>query len=418
MLLLSLACAPASKDDTASPVERQCAVTPALPMGCGDLNCDGAPDLVFAQTEDATGAYVTPSSVWWGPDFAPAAALALPTLGAVDVAAADLDGDDWPDLVFANVSDGVERAVDSYLYWGGPEGYTADRRTELPTVGASDIEIVDVDGDGVLDLIFSNRYDGGSAASAESYAVDVWIYLGGPEGYAVERRLAVPGFGAAQTAARDLDGDGAVDLAVAAGTFWTDTSWVYEGGPAGWSVDTRRDLPTLAPEAVLARDLDADGWLDLVFANFYDALALDIDSTVWWGGPEGFDPTPTAFPTHGADDLHTADLDGDGCEELIVANAMEGSFAGLDFEVDSAAWTFVDRVPTQVGSYPTVSAAALAGGDLNGDGAIDLIFANRYNPAGESGGAASYVYWGPGHTERVELPVSGAAGVTFGGGEG
>lgn len=412
MILLALACA--SKPDDSAPVQT-CPTAPTLPMGCGDLNCDGAPDLAFAQTEDVSGAYVTHSSVWWGPDFTPTAALSLPTLGADDVAAADLNGDDWPDLVFANLSDGEVRTVDSYVYWGGPEGYGIERRTDLPTVGASDVEIADVDGDGALDLVFSNRYDGESAASAESYQVDVWIYLGGPDGYSVDRRLAVPGFGAAQVAARDLDDDGTVDLAIAAGTFWTDASWVYRGGPSGWSADTRQDIPTLAPEAVLARDLDADGWLDLVFGNFYDALALDIDSTVWWGGPDGLSATPTTFPTHGADDLVTADLDGDGCEELIVANAMEGSFAGLDFEVESAAWTFVDREPTQVGAYATVSAAAVAAGDVDGDGAVDLIFANRYDPAGESAGAVSSVYWGPGFTASLALPVVAAAGVAFGG---
>ncbi|MFZ5478516.1 MAG: FG-GAP repeat domain-containing protein [Myxococcota bacterium] len=396
-MLLLLACAP----DAPAPEPATCPAAPALPTGCGDLDCDGVADLVFAQTEDAAGAYATTSSVLLGPDFT--TAIPLATLGAVDVAVADLDGDDRPDLVFANASDGEARAVDSYVYWNGPEGF--DRRTDLPTVGASDVEIADVDGDGHLDLAFANRYDGGSAADADSYRVDVWIYLGGDDGYAPDRRLAVPGFGASQVAVAGGD------LAVAAGTFWTDTSWVYTGGPDGWSAPPI-ELPTLAPEGVLARDLDHDGRTDLVFANFYDDLVLDVGSVVYWGGDDGY-AEATEFPTHGADDLVTADLDGDGCEELIVANAMEGGFGELDFEVASAAWTFPDRVATPGRTFLTVSAAAVAAGDLDGDGQVDLVFANRYDAAGESATATSYVYRGPDFDVAEALAVRAAAGVAI-----
>lgn len=371
-------------------------------------------EVVVAQTEDAAGAYDTVSTVYWdGPD---GPTTPLPTLGAADVAAADLDRDGWPELVFANLSDGVTRSVESWVYRGGPDGLSADRRVGLPTVGASDVEIADVDGDGWLDLAFANRWDGSSAASADAYRVDVTVYLGGPDGFAPERVLRVPGFGTAQVAAADLDGDGWVDLALAAGTFWTDESWVYLGGPDGFTADRRLALPTLAPEGVIARDLDADGWLDLVYANFYDDLVLDIDSVVYWGGPDGFTPDrATPFPTHGADDLVTVDVDGDGCEELVVANAMEGDFGALDFEVGSAVWAFGPgvREPVEVARLPTVSAAAVAAGDVDGDGAPDLAFANRYDPEGEAGAAVSTVFLGPDLAARLDLPAAGAAGITI-----
>ncbi|MDP2305724.1 MAG: VCBS repeat-containing protein [Pseudomonadota bacterium] len=417
MLVLLLACAAPPADSAA---RAECSPRAALPMGCGDLDCDGSADLAFAQTENAAGAYDATSSVWWGSGFEAGAAGLLPTLGAVDVAAADLDGDDWPDLVFADVSDGQLRTVDSYVYWGGSAGFAVGRRAALPTVGVGDVEIADVDGDGWLDLVFANRYDGGSAASEDSYRVDVYVYLGGPDGYSVERRIDVPGFGAAQTAVGDFDQDGTMDLALAAGTFWTDASWVYFGGPDGWSVDTRIELPTYAPEGVVARDLDADGWLDLVYANFYDALDLDIDSTVYWGGPDGFDPAvATAVPTHGADDVISADLGGDGCEELVIANAMEGNFAELGFEARSAVWAFGPgvREPTLMHELPTVSAAAVAAGDVDADGVTDLVFANRYDVAGEAAPAVSYVYLGPDFTVRRDLGVAAAAGVALVGGQ-
>ncbi len=407
-LLLLLACA--EPDDTATPPAR-CEAAPRAPEGCGDLDCDGVSDLVIARTEDAEGRYDTTSVVHWGAG----GTTELPTLGAADVAVADLDGDDRPDLVFADLSDGEARAVDSYVYWNGADGFAADRRTALPTVGASDVEVADVDGDGWRDLVFANRYDGGSATDEESYRVDVWAYLGGPDGFDPARRLAVPGFGAAQTAAADLDQDGFVDLAIAAGTFHTSESWLYLGGPDGFSEARRVALPTAAPEAVIAADLDDDGWADLVFGNFYAAGDLEIDSTIYWGGPDGPSPDDaTGFRTAGADDLAAADLDGDGCLELTVANAMEGTFFELDFTADSEVWGFDGRAMTSRAALPTVSAAAVSVGDLNGDGHPDLAFANRYDEAGGPGGEARvYVGGEDGYAGYLDVPSVGAAGIAI-----
>ena len=65
----------------------------------------------------------------------------------------DLDGDGCNDLVVVNGENGVTSELDSYVYWGGPEGLT-EERAALPTIGAFDVAVVDVDCDGRLDLVF------------------------------------------------------------------------------------------------------------------------------------------------------------------------------------------------------------------------------------------------------------------------
>ena len=47
--------------------------------------------------------------------------------------------------------------MQALIYWGSPEGYGADRRTELPTLMASDVEAADFNRDGYLDLAFANN---------------------------------------------------------------------------------------------------------------------------------------------------------------------------------------------------------------------------------------------------------------------
>ena len=59
---------------------------------------------------------------------------------------ADVDGDGYLDLVVVNGENGVTSELSSYIYWGGPKGLTGER-TEFSTVGAYDVEVVDIDGE-------------------------------------------------------------------------------------------------------------------------------------------------------------------------------------------------------------------------------------------------------------------------------
>jgi hypothetical protein len=47
-----------------------------------------------------------------------------------------------PDLVFANSYNGSTAAIDSFFYWGSASGYSASRRTGLPTMGAAGVSIL------------------------------------------------------------------------------------------------------------------------------------------------------------------------------------------------------------------------------------------------------------------------------------
>lgn len=415
LLLLLLACGPKTHP------EAKACVAPPAPRPA-DLDADGWPDLVFAQTEDAEGSYLAESLVYWGSaeGFAPERRSALPTVGADDVAVADFAGDGFPDLVFASVGDGERRDVDSLLYPNGPEGFDVPGVRGLPGLDAAAVNVLDADGDGRLDVFLSNRYSG-DGFSLASYTVDSVLYPGAdpwPDP-AAARPLQTVGAGDARFA--DLDGDGLLDLVVASGTFLTDTSRVYWGDTVGWDPARVTELPTAAPEGVEVADWNSDGWLDLFFSNFYEDFVLDIDSLLYWGGPGGFDPEHvTPIPTHGATDALAVDLDGDDCAELVVANAMTGDFAELDFTVDLDLWGgHPDGLLSLVTSLPASSAAALSAADLDLDGDVDLVVANRYDAEGAPS-TDSFVYWNQGGAlaeafdadDVTRLPTVGAAGVS------
>ena len=78
----------------------------------------------------------------------------LPTSAARDLEVADLDEDGFPDIVFANHHDeSGSLDVDSVVYWGSATGFDAGNATFLPTHGATDVLVADVDGDGREDIV-------------------------------------------------------------------------------------------------------------------------------------------------------------------------------------------------------------------------------------------------------------------------
>jgi hypothetical protein len=122
-----------------------------------DLNDDGNFDLPIACGQDHDE--VTETLIYWSNPrgFSPQARLELPTAGAMDAAVADLNRDGHADIVIANRFDGERTDVDCYIYWGGPQGFDPSRRSELPARAARAVAIADLNGDDFPEIVLANR---------------------------------------------------------------------------------------------------------------------------------------------------------------------------------------------------------------------------------------------------------------------
>ena len=325
--------------------------------------------------------------------------------------AGDLDQDGYPDIVFANWLDQYppqHHGVDSYVYWGGPDGFSNDRRIGLPTRGAVGVSVADLNNDGTLDLVFSNQRSG--FYSNPSYAIDSYIYWGGDGGYSANRRTGLPTLGSMSNSIADLNEDGYLDIVFANSTDGATVdvdSYIYWGGPAGYSPANRTDLPVRRGVGVSAIDVNQDGTLDLIFSNTTDGAFSDIDSYIYWGSPDGYDPAHrTGLPTIGSYDNTAADLNGDGHLDLVFSNRYRSMYGMCcDFDVPSYIyWGSAEGYSVTARSdLPTVGAVGLSVADLDQDSYLDIVFSNgsdRY----------SYIYWGDptaayGPDQRTDLRV-------------
>ncbi len=161
-----------------------------------DLNGDGYPDLLFASSQsmnERPPVHVYPNIM---ENQQP---IALPSGGTYTGIFADLHDSGYDDLVLACQNNGTHTDITSIIYFGSPEGLSENYRMELPAPNATDVAAGDFNGDGKQELVFISN---GSLR----------LFYQSAQGFDPADLIDYP-IQAAAIAAADLDGDGFCDLA-------------------------------------------------------------------------------------------------------------------------------------------------------------------------------------------------------------
>ncbi len=421
-----------------------------------DLDEDGFKDIIINNYYNGSTSNLN-TYIYWGPDYDPSARTEIPTHGNAGSVINDFDQDGFKDIAIVNSNDG-DNSVNNYVYFGSARGYSADFRQSLPTNRALDMDVADVNGDGYDDIAFAVWSDG-------DYSTTSYIYYGTSQGFFSSYRTGVSTLGARNVAIKDLDGDGLPEVVFGSGSDGDDStrSYIYWNSPRGLSQSTRSTVSAWGPLAVTVADLDGNGYQDLVLAGYYSGSSYSTNSVVAWGDESGYsNDSRTLLPSLAARDVCIGDLNNDEQLDIVLANYYNGStydvnsyiywgsdgdFEGpttllthgamkcaledfdLDGDLDIAFANYRSGNNYNVSSYvywndegdfsalnrtefPTIGARSLATGDVNGDRYPDLVFGNYYN--GSSYVVDSHVYYssenGFSATDRDSLPGSGVLG--------
>lgn len=346
---------------------------------------------------------------WGGPDgYSPERRLEVPGHCAVDALIADLDDDGWAELLIANNSENSGHLdVGHHLHHFGPEGFEPERTRTLKTDGGWGVVAGDFNHDGYLEIV-----------TPANWWKTLRIYYG-RDNYESYEDIPLPeGSSARWPAAVDLNLDGWLDLIVPT---CTDRSLILWGGPEGFSLERSQPLAVLAGIGATAADLTKNGYPDLIIGGHTQTpkngelvphQPHHSFVSIYWNGPEGISETrKCVLRGDAADSFAVADFNRDGWLDVFT-----GSYhGGKDRDVNSFLYwnreghfSELDRTLLY-----THSASGCMAADFNEDGWVDLAVAN-HKVDGDHHGFSS-VWWngaqGFSQDRRTNLPTEGPHGM-------
>lgn len=284
----------------------------------------------------------------------------------------DVNQDGHLDLVLADhcqglfvfLGDGAGRRwelVTQALY---PHGIVPENADAADFVGAEDVALGDINGDGRLDLVAGSSDSGGIA-----------MYFGDGTGRNWTLQSSdLPTSGLAnRVQLTDINGDGRLDLVASynAGprVWWGD-------GKGGWQAASE-GLPSPRFRGLFhgldVGDVDEDGRLDIAVANWIDGPEVYLQQA-----DGSWRKTPDVFPEMlgGACGLTMGDIDQDGHLDMVVSGRLTRA-VGYVYGVfvlcgdGRGGWTYVRESKLPKVGLPFTWGIVL--GDIDGDGVLDVV---------------------------------------------
>lgn len=322
---------------------------PEIHIGVGTDDAPGGGVYSFAPDGAVRWRYAAADRVFTNPSI-----HSTPAIG-------DITGDGRPEASFGALGLESIHAVDpNGVRVGGFPFYWDD------TVFSS-AALVDVDGNGVDDIVIGGDSSAGAPVDHRGGMVRAIDGSGRP---LWEHRVDDIVRGAPSVG--DIDGDGRPDIVFGGGDHWggADSTKVYalelDGRlKAGWPQSTdgvTNASPTLA-------DLDGDGRLDVAIGTFDSRHGRGAGGSVFaWNGTGGRLP---GFPRASGGgvvlaQLVTADLDGDGGQDLLVPTG--GAVFAYSGKTGARLFSLAEGTGTGFQSSPLIA-------DVDGNGLLDVVLA-------------------------------------------
>jgi len=380
--------------------ESELAFEGSLQVGSDDLNLDGYQDLIFSPNHDGIQDprnFIT--IIYGGEDGWPGyrATGHLPVNGSnIVVAIADLNQDNWPDIVTLNDeawSVGQPSGNIIRIYWGGERGYLNTRFHDIGIPNATSLTSGDLDENGYKDIAVLGR---------DSTITILWSTQFKKVEPAIETSSLYfpPGSYSRTIASGDLNENDKTDLVI--GTSLDLLYIIPSSGNRSWR--DIQEVNAFKASNIAIGNIDSDGQKDIVLSYFKQSIGpageyggADEESSgraahVLWGSKEEFSGNNSisleALNISGAT---IGDFDGDGNNDIAIAINKDDQ----DFTTQSVIYYNRGNREFDKGKDGITTSGALYVHTVpKKNGKKDLvIFCN--SKAGSDGEIVpSFVYWG------------------------
>ncbi|NUN68476.1 MAG: VCBS repeat-containing protein [Bacteroidetes bacterium] len=322
----------------------------AYALQTADLDGDGDIDIALLSTDDNTLSIIKNNG---NGTFAAKVSYAAGT-NTISVALADVDGDGDKDMLFTRSSGNVVAVM-----MNSGDGTFAPKTEYSTGTSPRNVTAGDLDNDGDDDLVVSNNNGSGFSVLKNN----------GNGTFAAKTEYA---FGPSENMVlADVDGDLDLDAILPASGFgvnvaanngsgvFTSVNYIYFGD---YTTKTRW---------VDAGDIDNDGDIDIVAANFGDYNPSENRTVTVLKNNGNGTFAAGVFYEVGANpsSIQLVDGDGDGDRDIVVTNLLSSSISMLK---NNSSGTFGERRDYSTGQYPY----SIQSADLDNDGDMDLLTAN------------------------------------------
>jgi hypothetical protein len=341
-----------------------------IPVVIGDFNKDGKPDVLVA-TPDSNLVFFPGKG---DGTLGNASSTPLPPYGAQAIAAGDFNGD-------GNLDVAVGASQFASVAFGNGDGtfQTPTAYNLNPTLpeAAESIVVADMNGDGKPDLIVGE----GSAFNRTTLLLN-----DGSGSFTNMSSFQLGGWQSASIGVGDFNGDGKNDIVLLSGGAGDSQNQGEDGtlsvllGNGDGTMRSARYISESTPVAnttrglaVAAADFNGDGFQDLIYQACSNTISSSCGFTLLLAdGAGGYQP-PALFsaPVSGSHFLALGDFNHDGKPDVAVFNDCDASCTASSVSIflNTGNGTFADPLVYEGGD---VSPLAIATGDFNGDGKLDI----------------------------------------------
>ncbi|MFN3939289.1 MAG: hypothetical protein ACK4IY_01800 [Chitinophagales bacterium] len=417
----------------------------------GDVNGDGFDDVIvgahyYSDPEYHEGLALVYYGSAVGVEAAPAWQFAPnsnnASLGVSVSKAGDVNGDGFDDIIVGarTFSGDLSNEGKVFVFHGSADGlstepdWTAEGNQNNSDFGGTVSDAGDVNGDGYDDIIIGAIFfDNGQTDEGRAY-----VYYGSAFGITsmptiLEINMANVTFGSHVSGAGDVNGDGFDDVIVGCRKYTNGenaegAAFLFEGSSSGlsetysWLYESNFANAKLGQSVSVAGDVNGDSFDDVIISAHNYSNPESDEGKVWafYGSPTGLPAFPSwSYESNQINALlgnqvsDAGDVNADGFDDIIVgsrefSNGEISEGRAFVFYGSATGLKADDVWHTEINQASAFFGYSVAGaGDVNNDGADDLIIGAKYWDNSEIDEGGAWVFLG----ENILIPCTPATAI-------